>query len=561
MGDFLLGKQLHGHAYKFGFSSDHYVVTALIDMYGCLDTLDSAKWAFYKSSGSGTARNSVSWTVLARLYLMHNKPRMAVDLFYQMVDLGAEVDDVALATVIGACAELKSIEHGRKVHAIVKKCGLEFDVLVSTSLMRMYMDCGSVEDATVVFEKMPSEDVISWTAMIGACVKNGEFNDGLKLLRMMIRDGVKPDAHTLTTVLPACARVTAHKNGKEIHGYLLRNGIDLNVTVQNAIMDMYVKSGFIGYAVTIFAAMKYRDLISWTVMILGYSLHGQGVMGVTMFREMEEESRIAIDEVIYAAVLQACSTARMVEDAWLYFNCIKVPKVTHCALMVAVLARAGCFNEARLFIQERSLDRHPEVLGALLDGCRIHKLVTKGKQVIEQLCELEPLDARNYVMLSNWYANCAKWDMVNKLREMVTDMGLESKKACSWIEFRNKVHVFSTGDVHHPRSEAIYWELKCLMKKMGDEGHRLNTDFSFHDVDEERECIRIGHSEMLAISFGLISTQTKSTIRVAKNLRMCTSCHDFVKFIAKTVEREIIIKDPNCFHHFKDGYCSCGDFW
>ncbi|KAJ0102423.1 hypothetical protein Patl1_05629 [Pistacia atlantica] len=558
-GNLNFGKQVHAHVFKLGFSSDLYVISALIDFYGRLESVDSAKWVFDKSVNSGC--NSVSWTMLARLYMMQNKPGLAVELFHRMVELGAEVDHVALATAIGACGVLKSMQEGRKVHGVARKCGLEFDVLVSNSLLKMYIDCDSIEDARAIFVKMPSKDVISWTEMIGACVKNGAFNDGLKLLRQMVKDGIKPDALSFSSVLPACARMAAHKLGKEIHGYLLRNGIDFNIVVQNAIMDMYVKSGFIQYASNIFAGMKERDVISWTVMIFGYTSHGQGEVGLSLFREMEKDLSSEIDQFTYATVLHACSTACMVEEGWFYFNRIKAPKVTHCALMVTILVRAGLFDEARIFIEEHRIGRHPEVLRALLDGCRIHKEVKIGKRVIEQLCEMEPLNAENYVVLSNWYADSAKWDMVDKLRETIRDMGLKPRKAYSWVEFRNKIHVFGTGDVSHPRSEGIYWELECLLKKLEDEGHRPNPDFSLHDVDEERESIQIGHSEMLALSFGLISTQAGATVRVTKNLRMCRSCHEFSKSVSKIVGQEIIIKDQSYFHHFKDGCCSCGDFW
>ncbi|KAK0588710.1 hypothetical protein LWI29_004473 [Acer saccharum] len=132
-------------------------------------------------------------------------------------------------------------------------------------------------------------------------------------------------------------------------------------------MDMYVKSGFIEYASNIFVTMKERDVISWTVMILGYSIHGQGELEVNLFHEMEKDLRIGIDQFTYAAVLQPCSTARMVENGWFYFNRIRVLKVTHCALMVSLLARAELFDEARIFIEERHLERHPKVLRALLD--------------------------------------------------------------------------------------------------------------------------------------------------------------------------------------------------
>lgn len=554
---FSFGKQVHGHALKLGLSSESYVISALLEMYGRLDGADAAKLVFCKSA----RRNSVSWTLISRLYIMEDKPGLAVDMFKQMVESKSEIDPLALVTAIVACGMLKSLQEGRYVHEIAKKCGLEADVLVSNSLLKMYIDCGSIKDARAVFDRMPSKDVISWTEIFRGYVKNGGFNEGLKLFRQMSMEGLKPDSLAISSILPACGRGAAHKQGKEIHAYLLRNGIDLNVTVQNAVLDMYVKSGFIESAAKIFAGMKDRDAISWTVMILGYSLHGQGELGVDLFRKMEKNSSVEIDQIAYAAALHACTTARLVEQGRFYFNCITAPKSRHYALMVALLSRVGLFDEARVFMEEHKLEGHVEVLRALLDGCRIHHNMRTAKRVIEQLCDLQTLNADNYVLLSNWYSSFAKWDMVNELRETIRDMGLKPRKAYSWIEFRNKIHVFGTGDVSHPRSEKIYWELHSLMKKIEEEGTRLNLDFSLHDVDEERECVPIGHSELLATSFGLISTQAGATIRVTKNLRMCGNCHDSAKAISKIVEREIIIKDPSCFHHFKDGFCSCGDFW
>ncbi|KAL4283758.1 hypothetical protein GQ457_16G027440 [Hibiscus cannabinus] len=331
----------------------------------------------------------------------------------------------------------------------------------------------------------------------------------------MTRAGIKPDSLTITSILPACARVPAHKQGKELHGFLLRNGLDMNLIVKNALMDMYVKSGFIELASNVFTSMIKRDIFSWTILILGYSLHGKGRRGLYLFSEMEKNPSLQIDEFAHAAVLHACVTACNVDLGMSYFNRIKTPTVTHCVLMVALLARAGLFNEARLFIEEHRIESSAGVLRALLDGCRINRQITMGKRIVEKLCELEPLNAENYVLLSNWYAENAKQDMVDKLKTTIKDMGLKPKSAYSWIEFRNKVHVFGTGDVSHPRSEKIYWELQHLMKKMEDGGgHGPNSEFSLHDVDEERECIRIGHCEMLAISLGLISTQERVTVEL-----------------------------------------------
>ena len=121
--------------------------------------------------------------------------------------------------------------------------------------------------------------------MINGYAKNGRFNEGLKLFRAMCGGGEKPDSFCVSAVLPACAGLAAHKNGKE-----------------KALMDMYVKSGSIESALKIFDRM-----ISWTVMILGYSLHGQGEAGVKLFKEtMKGKGRVVLDRTMFAAALPCC---------------------------------------------------------------------------------------------------------------------------------------------------------------------------------------------------------------------------------------------------------------
>ncbi|XP_068661253.1 pentatricopeptide repeat-containing protein DOT4, chloroplastic-like [Aristolochia californica] len=557
VGSFSYAKSIHGHAIKFGFAADDFVVTSLMTMYGQFDGPETAKRVFDKMSN----KNSVSWTLLARLYAMENQYESALQVFYEMVSSGTNIDSVALVSAIKACWRLKSASHGRKVHEIARKVGLEFDLLVGNALLKMHFDFGNTEEARSIFDGMPQRDTVSWTTIISGCVQNGGFNESFKLLRLMCAERIKADSFAVASILPACARLSARKHGKEIHGHIVRHAIDLNLTVHNALEDMYMKSGCVRSASAIFERMTEKDVVSWTVMILGYSLHGQGEVGIQLFHEMEA-LKIEPDEMSYTAVLHACQTARKVEEGRFYFNYIRHPKVEHFASMVSLLARAGQLTEAQAFIEKYQIERHTQVQRALLEGCRIHQNLVIGKRVAERLTELEPLNADNYVVLSNVYAATGKWNMVNRLRETIIDMGLMTRKAYSWIEIRNKVHVFGVGDVAHPKSERIYWELEGWMKKMAEEeGCEPNSDFSFHDVDEERECIPHGHGEMLAVALGLISTESKVSVCVTKNMQVCRNCHTCIKYLSKMTKRHIVLKDPNRFHHFNNGSCSCGDFW
>ena len=66
-----------------------------------------------------------------------------------------------------------------------------------------------------------------------------------------------------------------------------------------------------------------------------------------------------------------------------------------------------------------------------------------------------------------------------------------------------------------------------------------------HDVDEEEKgmVLRV-HSEKLAVAFGIMNSVPGSIIHIIKNLRICGDCNDSKRF-----------------HHFKEGSCSCGDYW
>ncbi|KAF9605689.1 hypothetical protein IFM89_018032 [Coptis chinensis] len=139
---------------------------------------------------------------------------------------------------------------------------------------------------------------------------------------------------------------------------------------------------------------------------------------------------------------------------------------------------------------------------------------------------------------------------------------MRKKPACSWIEVKGEVHAFVSGDKSHPDYDRIHKALEVLLEQMEREGYVPNTEDVLHDVEEEQKRnILCTNSEWLAIAFGIIGTPSGTTLRITKNLRVCVDCHIATKLISKIVGREIIVRDVSRFHHFKDGKCSCGDYW
>lgn len=273
------------------------------------------------------------------------------------------------------------------------------------------------------------------------------------------------------------------------------------------------------------------------------------------------------DHVTFIGVLSACCHVGLVDDGWHYLNHMSTdyhikPVVKHYCCMVDLLGRAGHLNEAREFINEMPIKPNAAVWGSLLAACRIHNNIELGECVAEYLFELEPTKSAHYVLLSNMYAAAGRWDDREKVRKLMRERNVKIRPGISWIELKNRVYTFLVGDRSHPQTDEIYLTLDILCEKMKEEGYVPNTNFVLHDVEEElKQDIIFHHSEKLAIAFGLINTAPLTPIHIFKNLRVCGDCHLATKFISKIGKREIVMRDSNRFHHFKDGQCSCGDYW
>jgi len=560
VGSLSFGRAVHGHGVKACFGREVRFNNTLLDMYSKCGNLNDAIQVFGKM-GQTTV---VSWTSLISAYVREGLYDDAIRLFYEMECKGVSPDVYSMTSVLHACARSNSLDKGRDLHNYFRKNNVTLSLPVSNALMDMYAKCGSMEEAYLVFSQIPAKDIVSWNIMIGGYSKNSLPNEALKVFSDMQKES-RPDGITMACVLPACGSLAALDIGRGIHGCILRNGYSSDLHVVNALIDMYVKCGSLVHAQLLFDMISEKDLISWTVMITGYGMHGFGNEAIATFQKMRIVG-IKPDEITFTSILYACSHSGLLNEGWEIFNsmseCNIEPKLEHYACMVDLLARTGNLSKAYNFIETMPIKPDATVWGALLCGCRIHHDVELAEKVAEHVFELEPDNTGYYVLLANIYAEAEKWEEVKRLRERISKRGLKKSPGCSWIEIQGKSTTFVSADSAHPQAKTILSLLHNLRIKMKNEGYSPKMRYALINADDtEKEVALCGHSEKLAVAFGILNLSPGRTIRVTKNLRVCGDCHEMVKFMSKTTRREIILRDSNRFHHFKDGFCSCGDFW
>ncbi|GMY25991.1 pentatricopeptide repeat-containing protein At2g02980, chloroplastic [Fagus crenata] len=509
----------------------------------------------------------VVFNSMARGYARSDSPLRAIVLFSDILCSGLIPDDYTFPSLLKACASSKASQEGKQLHCLAIKLGLNHNIYVCPTLINMYTEFNDVNAARRVFDKIVEPCVVCYNAIITGYARSSRPNEALSLFRELQASNLKPTDVTLLSVLSSCALLGALDLGRWIHEYVKKHGFDKYVKVNTALIDMYAKCGSLDDAVSVFENMSVRDTQAWSAMIMAYATHGNGSKALSLFEEMKR-ARVRPDEISFLGLLYACSHTGLVGEGCGYFYSMSdkygiVPGIKHYGCMVDLLSRAGRLDEAYKFIDVLPIKPTPILWRTLLSACSSHGNVELAKRVIGRIFELDDSHGGDYVILSNLCARAGRWEDVNYLRKLMKDKGVVKVPGCSSVEVNNVVHEFFSGEGVQSVSTDLHRALDRLVKELKLVGYVPDTSLVCHaDMeDQDKEITLRYHSEKLAIAFGLLNSPPGTTIRVVKNLRVCRDCHSAAKLISLIFDRQIILRDVQRFHHFKDGKCSCGDYW
>ncbi|KAK9054832.1 hypothetical protein SSX86_025911 [Deinandra increscens subsp. villosa] len=566
-------------------------------------------------------RNVVSWTVMLGGLIQDNQIDKARELF----DAMPVKDVVAKTSMVGGYCQMGRLSEARQLFdEMPEKNVVTWTAMISgyvqnqrvdvarklfevmpgknevswTAMLMGYTQCGRMEEAMELFNAMPLKSVVSCNAMILGLGQNGDvtkarmiFNqtrekdggtwsamiktyerkgfelEALRLFSMMQTERIRPNFPCLISVLSVCSSLASLDHGRQIHAQLIKGLFDTDVYVGSVLITMYVKCGDLVKAKTVFDRSPTKDIVMWNSIITGYAQHGLGEEALEFFHKLCSVG-IAADDVTFIGVLSACSYTGKIDEGVEIFELMKSkylvdPKTAHYACMVDLLGRGGRLKEAMNLINKMPMEADAIIWGSLMGACRTHMDLELAEVAAKKLLQLEPRNSGPYILLSNIYASKGRWAAVAELRRTMRSQNVKKSPGCSWIVIEKEVHMFRGGEsMPHPENQLIMGMLEHLQGLLKEVGYSPDGSFVLHDVDEEEKAHSLGyHSEKLAVAYGLLKVPEGMPIRVMKNLRVCGDCHSAIKLISQVMGREIILRDANRFHHFKDGLCSCRDYW
>ncbi|XP_042520053.1 pentatricopeptide repeat-containing protein At2g41080 isoform X1 [Macadamia integrifolia] len=588
-----LGVQLHSLVITSGCSADRFISNHLLNLYSKCGKLQAAMALFNvmprknvmssniliggfiqngdlenacKVFEEMPERNLATWNAMVTGFTHFEFNEEGLDLFSQMHKMGFSPDEFTLGSVLRGCAGLRVLNTGQQIHGYATKSGFECNLVVGSSLAHMYMKCGNMQDGERVFKGMPVHNVVACNTLIAGRAQNGCSEGALNHFNLMRMAGFRPDKVTFVSVISSCSELATLGQGQQVHAVAIKAGADSALSVLSSLVSMYSRCGCIIDSVRAFLECEEADVVLWSSMIAAFGFHGQGQEAIQLFEQMENVG-LEPNDVTFLSLLYACSHSGLKEKGTEFFelmvNKYKVkPRLEHYTCMVDLLGRFGCLEEAEALIRSMPIKPDGIIWNTLLSACKIHKNTDMARRIAEDVLKLEPQDSAPYVLLSNIHASAKSWGDVSNVRKAMRERQVKKEPGVSWLEVKNQVHQFCMGDQSHPKWMEIDGYLKELILEMKERGYLPDTSSVLHDMEvEEKEYSLAHHSEKLAIAFALLRTPAGAPIRVMKNLRVCNDCHVAIKFICEITAREIIVRDASRFHHFKDGKCSCRDYW
>ncbi|XP_049367617.1 pentatricopeptide repeat-containing protein At1g18485-like [Solanum verrucosum] len=450
------GKIIHGLAVKLGLADELTVNNSLVDMYCKVGYFSDAQILFEKNE----SKNVVSWNSIIGGYSGGGDDRGTFHLMRRMQSTNEYVkaNEVTLLNVLPVCQEESEQLIVKELHGYSLRNGLEYHELLTNAFIAAYAKCEFLRYAELVFYGVANKTVSSWNALISGYAQNEDPSKALALSSEMMDSGLLPDWFTIGSLLFACSHLKLLHCGTLIHGFVLRNGLETDMSTLVSLVSFYMTCGKYELAQRLFDRIEDKNVVSWNVMIAGYLQNALPDKAFCLLRDMVSH-RFQPDEISVTSVLGACSKlpavrlgkevhcfalkSNLIEDSFVHcsiidmyaksgfiemskyvFGHIPLKDIASWTAMITGYAVHGLGMEAiELFQEMQKSGFSPASLTyvSILMACNHAGLIEEGRQYVKEMQTLHGLkpELEHYACVIDMLARAGQFDdALNLMAEM-----------------------------------------------------------------------------------------------------------------------------------------------
>ncbi|XP_051218294.1 pentatricopeptide repeat-containing protein At3g53360, mitochondrial [Lolium perenne] len=309
LGDVGVGRQVHAQAMKSGNGSHLIVQNALVTMYSKSGLVGDGFSLFRRMR----EKDLISWGSIIAGFAQQGYETEALQMFREMIAEGMHhPSEFHFGSVFSACSVLGNLEYGEQIQSLSVKYRLDRNSYAGCSLSDMYARCKKLESARRVFYGIDAPDLVCWNSIINACSVQGLLNDAMVLFSELRDSGLRPDGITVRGLLCACVGCDALNHGRLIHSYLVKFGLDGEVSVHNSLLSMYARCMDFSSAMDVFNETREPDVVTWNSILTACVQH-QHLEVVFKLFNLLQRSVPSLDRISLNSVLSASAELGYIE--------------------------------------------------------------------------------------------------------------------------------------------------------------------------------------------------------------------------------------------------------
>ncbi|CEO98500.1 hypothetical protein PBRA_006614, partial [Plasmodiophora brassicae] len=416
-----------------------------------------------------------------------------------------------------------------------------------------------------------------YTKILSVLAKLDRISDALDLVRKMVARGLPVDTPVLSLLVAACGRASDLAAVQVLyeHATNLPNDVLRNDFVVSAFVSAFAHCSDLHAAENVF---RRRCLVStpgvtpFNAMIAAYSHHGMLANARQTYDKLKRAGLEPTPPTL-ASLLAGCShvgdldQANAIVDEFQRRGSFPVDGA-HMTCLIDLHGRVGNLDEAERIATETAGDDIIAWL-TLLSACRKHDDVVRAERAFARIQAIPNASQRHvasaYSLMAVIYGSARRNDDSVRLREEMHRLGLSKTPAKTSLYLPTSGLVaFVSEDEKYFKDAALKEKHAELVRHLDVHGYAPDTSqlvaSRFSSAQEARRSLSL-HSEVLAIAYGLLHLAAHEPIRLTKNLRVCPDCHETSKRISALYKRDIFTRDASRHHFFRNGQCSCGDYW
>eukprot|EP00250_Pteridium_aquilinum_P010383 c19346_g1_i1 orf=1433-4231(-) len=432
------GKLGHDLIIRHSHDRNPYLGNLLLQLYGHCAALYDASKLF---ASSQQPHDRFAWRSIICAHAKHGSLAEAIHFFGLMCLDGALPEKIVLVNILSACSAEGALLYGKLVHSYIARCSFNEDVIVGTALIHMHGKCGSLTDARCVFNKLRDRDTIAWNAMIAVYAQQSEEckHGAFQIFVQMRQEGALADSATFVNAFSLFFSKGDLPEGKRLHAVVNETGLDEDLMVATAILNMYSKCSNLEDTQKMFDRVHAHDKVSWNTMIGAYAEDGQTGKALQLFEQMQREG-LKPDKVSFLSILEAFSNEEALAEGKNMHACI-----THsgCELDVAVgtalinmYGRCGSPDDAQIMF-DKMPERNAFTWNSLIAA---YAQNAQGDRAIQQLKKMKEdgLQPDRFTLLSIVDA-CTDVSEAEEIHSCMTNTGLDLDDATG----KALIHMYS----------------------------------------------------------------------------------------------------------------------